>query len=502
MSESFKTAKEFARHWQGGKSLEEMTEGAEKRQDKMIGMIIDAAIVTSLYRALCWGASAESLRTLFHVVKIDGVDMLLRQDGTPYAPFDKVKRHIKEIQEQYTGAQRADQIYNYISQDLINSKVIVNHRNLVEDGDWNSYSAARTNYFDLKAFYEQEVREGHPVDERMRPVRPADPRIEACNERIGHWLLIKDSGAKSLESIQSKVSRKRKREGRNYNPSVDIRDVNRLMILPDVPETADAFYRILSHQIGVRVKSLGADQKPHLFVENWSVKPWGQFDRMAYMALHADAPDGGLDADNVAVAEIKVVGKQMERADALTAPLYALHRELDDNRTYFPDSARTRDEKNYLQERDKLRQLYRRCKIAFESAGNRIYGQGKCPYVFPDISPDLNRPEHYETLRHGLNVLSQQIYIDALNSEQGILEWAPTFLFTAYYQQAISEWKKEGLGSKAKVNSSGVSADRIEEGLLKRVGGEKFAGHAELRLKAYAQFRADMKSKGSSKERA
>jgi hypothetical protein len=497
----FKTAREFARYWQGNKKIPDLTEGAEKRQDKMIGLMLNAATATAVINALYWNNTVKALSDLIRVR--NGV--LVDADGNSSGlTLEKLEADVNACLDKPARESRKA-LYELVMNQLSAPGLLKTHREWAKNSEWDDYVHARNNYHLIKNYFDKQEALGHPTGVE-RPERPEDPRIRNYNDRLGQWLFIKDSGPKTASSIASKIERKKKLAGLGgegmqsprgadegnvgqHIPAYDIRDINRIMILPDVPETADDFYEVLSEQIQKKVAHL-QDGVPHLFKEKWSVKPWGQFDRMAYIALHAEHADGSLKQDDVAIAEIKVVGKQMEKADSLTAPLYALHRELDNVDRFFPKgnaSKRT----DPMKEREAFRMLHNQCAAAFKAVCKKIYEKQTPPYTFPPLPKELNRPIDFENLRQQLNSLSQEIYIDALNGERSINDWAPVFLATAYYQEAAAEAKSGGLKPKKEISNTGVNAVRIEERILRKVGGEGVFDHDKIRRHALEQWRKD-----------
>lgn len=492
------TAKRFAAEWTKRKSVEELLEGAHRRQDKLVGIAIDAAVVTHICHELANGKTLNSLRTC---LRLDENDIFVSDRGPTLLKLHDLESTFKTLNDSITDKkERLKVITDIVLNMLVKQNVIVNHLNITDDTGWDKYVRARSLYLSYDNPF------GHGVS------KPQDPRVIVCNERVGASLTIKDNGAKTLASVESKLARKSTKGKLTFNASVDIKDINRIMILPTRPEVADTFYKVMewqtAHSVAAQAADVGDDyrNRRHLFVENWAVKPWGPFDRKAYVALHNES-NGSIIEDDVNVAEIKAVGPAMDKAERLTALIYALQRELDDIRRYFPPRGEIKKEGelrkkgdktgNYQEERllfqkkyDTLSQLYNI--LAEDYFEDRIKGKKGLPpeFCFPPPIKDFDRAPDYENLRLALIRLNQEINIDALKHEQDARSWAEKFAFTAYYQHAARAEASWGKARKHQITDREVETARFDEGLLKRIGLNS-SDLAILSREAFTAWRED-----------
>lgn len=480
-----KTAEEFAARWVGKRSVEDLLDAQknEKRQMKMVGLVIDAALVTNLCHALNDGKKLEKLRDFLHLDRQGR--MLQNADKSETLTLDVAQRMIDSMRMIDDESARLPVITHYVLNALVGKGLVVNHRDLVTDQAWANYREKLEQYKSVKSYYDEQGLPNPPLNSR-----PEDPRIIVCNKWTNATIAIKDNGAKSSGSITGKVSRKRLNEGKK-DLAAHIRDVNRVMILPAIPEVADTFYHVLDEQIRRRVvasegRVSGAQSGriPHLFVEKWAVKSWGQFDRMAYIALHGEREDGSLNPQDVHVAEIKAVGRSMERADLLTAPIYNLQRELND----IERSVKKGD----------IRERYESCRAAYEhmardyfksSLGSKL--QLPEEFQFPSALPDNASPKDYERLRLELVGLNQRLHIEGLNSEEKRGPWIQKFARTAFYQQAARETQHRGLSDKNAIQANKVAVDLFEEGLLTRLKGISLVELGIVRKEAREEWKED-----------
>jgi hypothetical protein len=498
----FFTSKQFAKEWSKDnvKTIEQLLDGAEKRQDKLIGLTIDAAIVTYVVHALADGERLTNMKSVFRMSAPDRHEesYISSHDSHIRIPVKDVQGTIDSMRSIPNEQQKLSAIRNYVLHALAGPGLIINHREMVQDDAWDVYKKNRLEWTALKPYLDK-------IGENSSIKEPHDPRLELCNTWTSKWLRLKDSGPKSADGVHSKIARKAGKGRENFNPSVEIRDINRIMILPAVPEVADTFYQVLDEQIRRRVAHLG-DEKPHIFIENWTVKPWGQFDRMAYIALHNENEQAQLIKNDVCIAEIKAVGRAMERADQLTGPIYQLQRELDDIAKYFPSTNKKPKEKEgrpeYLDKRKALSSAYESKKILYESlwkifSPERLGRKGELPegFQFPPLLRDFDHPTYYETLREGLVRLNQRINIDALSQEKESGPWKRKFVKTAYYQQEARETQQTGRSQKLAIQEQKVTVDRFENGLMKQIKGLTDKDHEELNLAARQEWR-EVQGKG------
>jgi hypothetical protein len=487
---SFRDAAEFASAWTRHKTVDELLEGATRRQDKLVGLVIDAAIVTHLCHELAAKKSLEGMKKFFRMDESGNFYGLKRDKDAPKGAKDLTFSDLVTIFNSMNGIEdpssRLELITNYVMNVLVDKGVLRTHRDLIDNEGWDKYVQGRDIYLADRRQQEKEGTHYHLV-------RPEDPRLTVCNEWTGSLLSIVDNGAKTRASAVSKSARRGQSDDSDFNASVVIKDINRVMVLPARPEVADTFFAILEQQIRQTVRGQSRTiseeygNKPHLFVERWAVKPWGPFDRKGYVALHQNNPkdDKAVVEDDVHVAEIKAVGQAMYKAERLTSAIYRLQRELTDTSRYTPSTTKERKPsrkdtealKPYEKERTTLKAMYEDCRRRYHRYADEHLLElknGK-PYLRPEFTfpppvENFERGDQYENLRLALIKLNQAIHLHALKHEMNAEPWAKQFAFTAYYQHAAKEQMRLGKATKRAVEKSAVPTDRFDEGLLSKIG--------------------------------
>lgn len=480
---NLESSKHWAQQWLGdavtidaiisGQHGSQKFPDADARQHQLIALVIDAALMTALYETIKRNFSQTDIAKFLH---------LSGSSGTPIAIEDVIQRVHTIKAQRLTRDEEHKELFAYVM-GLQEGGYVKNHRNLVSDEVWERYIDARANshlewqYYDYR--YQEWTGSGREGDAPVQPMispNPDDPRRLACNELTKQWIEIPASGVKTRESIERKIRDRFGSQGIDGQKlGAYLRDVNRLMITPDVPATAEVFIDFLQ---GIHpAKSVENHKYSRTFVEPWSVKTQSlQFDRMAYVAL--DRLEDGHASEGMAarVAEIKIVGAQMAAAESLTAPLYDALKEFRDPNRFFSDSQNPERKGAAHEARNRLLDILKRSKTRFEKRRTELFPASH--YQFPDIPKleSLTRDETYTQLANRLVELSREIHIDALNRESGAhREWPETFLYHAYLQRARVGGRGEG---------------RIEDRVLDRVGN----GDSRWRRNIATQAKDDAKS--------
>ncbi|MBY0355471.1 MAG: hypothetical protein K2Q12_07035 [Rickettsiales bacterium] len=453
---------------------------ADTRQHQLIALVIDAALMTALYETIKRNFSQTDIGKFLH---------LSGSSGTPVAIEDVIQRVHTIKARRLPRDEEHKELFAYVM-GLQEDGYVKNHRNLVSDEVWERYIDARANshlewqYYDDR--YQEWTGSGREGDAPVQPMispNPDDPRRLTCNELTKQWIEIPASGVKTRESIERKIRDRFGSQGIDGQKlGAYLRDVNRLMITPDVPATAEVFIDFLQ---GIHpAKSFETSDFSRTFVEPWSVKTQSlQFDRMVYVAL--DRLEDGHASEGMAarVAEIKIVGAQMAAAESLTAPLYDALKEFRDPNRFFSDSQNAERKGAAHEARNRLLDILKREKSRFEVRRAKLFPTSH--YQFPDIPSleSLSRPDTYTQLASRLVELSREIHIDALNRESGDHGvWPETFLYHAHLQRARVGGRGEG---------------RIEDHVLNRVGN----GDSHWRESIAVRARADARPAPPSKIR-
>lgn len=489
-----RSAKEFARAWQLGVSADGLITGqteqaefpdAERRQDRLMGKVLNAMLVLYVYEELKEGGSLE----------------LLQRAGMIHPPFPlpssgedalaSTAHRLEEIRNIRDPEQRKEPLMALVLE-LADKHCIKSHRELVSDDVWNNYVAMRSNYNVQEKDYNQRVTEWDAQGRQGRPPqwhgqeKPVGPRANVVNTITRKWIEVYSPGQKPESSLLSKLRRKGYEGGTDFRGAAEIMDMCRVMIMPYAPAVAEDFLQVLSHQYPPKEVSAG-ETFPRMFTEPWQLTQYGYFDRKAYVAMDRLASSNTKDrTDNLhgMVAEIKIVPETMRVAEKITAPVYAALRELDDIARFFPDSHSQARAKKFSEDRQSFRLVYNRAKTAFDTLCTE---EGKS-YKFPVFKEKQeNRKETYTTLKDELVKLQIRINTDAINEARS--EWPEQYLHTAYYQQAdrdATTTRRE----KAEKRESGATMKEPPSSVdLRKVGPH--LNHRHIQAKAKEQWHKD-----------
>ncbi len=479
------SAKEFSRTWQQGVSADQLISGdtahgafpdAERRQDRFVGMILNAMMTLVLYEELKEGANPEYLEKMFNYEKIGNMPDFLRD----------LKESVARTKS--LDADTRNQALMTLVLELSDKGCIKTHRQLITDDVWNNYIQQRVAYNGVMADYASQVQEwqaeGMPGEPPRRPrlEKPVSPRISVVNDITQKWISLESPGQKTESSLYSKLRRKGYSHGKDFKGASEVMDMTRVMVQPYTPEVAEEFCQVLRHVFPPKAQENGTEY-PRVFTEPWQVSYYGYFDRKAYMAMDRLTETGTPEvAEGLhgMVGEVKIVAKEMSKAEKITAPVYAVLRELDDINKFIPDSGGQKKANKHTEEFGRFRELYERSKRMF---GQRCRQEG-LSYEFPPFKENQpTKRETYTSVKEALTKLQKRINSDAINQARD--EWQEQYLHTAYYQLAAQQ------RGELEMKTPPDSVD------LRRVG-PKF-NHASFRRDAQRQLEADFPRNGCAR---
>lgn len=407
-----KTSKEFGALWQraftdehalisGNPEIGIVFPSAEERQKAMLNMVIDINLMVTVFEELCENTSAVKLANQGYIKRVDSHEKQYRAQS--------LQNEIEALPFNMPAEERRERIFQMVV-DLAQRGCIKTHEDLITPDVEN------------RGQVRQQTRE--------------EMLIAESNRETGTWIEIYNPGPKTLESITSKKQRK------NISPEQipsKLRDVNRLLIMPETPEVFDDFNKFL--RVIHPAKTIESKEHERLFEENWSVKNYGYFDKMIYIALDS-LEDGSLSLGSVApIGEIKVCARQLFAAEKLTDPVRAVYRTTHNaNTLYMPSSGTEKGKGEYRVRREQFKANYNKSKEKFERACKDF---GIDNYQFPALPSDLGDDTQYSKLGEELHKLALMINIDALNAVNN-RKWADKFLDTYYFQQAALHDRRSG----------------------------------------------------------
>jgi hypothetical protein len=456
-----RTAKQFVAQW-NVPDVDALINGNEQfpdmyhRQDRLVGQVLDACVVLHVYERLKRQDSLKTLSFFFPAeLSVGEIETLERQEKThPGANEEKLTLLVKMSQERSV------------------LKRINGHRTLVPEPTWNNYLSAFKHFQEEEKKYETEVkiaiREHGNIDHlRSAPKRPPDPRITAINEHIRSTIQLLDPGPKEPGAIKRKDQKKKEQ----------VKDVNRIGVLPVTPEYAKDFIKIMELLNAPKVISPHGGEGegrriPRLFEEPAEIFENGYFNQRLFLALDRPKTRTGRTLDNTAtIAEIKIVPSAMVRAEKLTDKLKPLMEECSIPSKY---TAQAQDFTPALMEsrHEQLKEDYIKKQRAFTEQIQKYRKEDKSytfDYKLPPFPADakLVKNETYTHLRDQLMVLALKINEDAIRSENKDWQWE--YLTTGVFQKICDNddfFKRDA----EKLNTKDIQRmDNLIGGVMKRI---------------------------------
>ena len=414
--EKILSAKQFVDAWDVPTDTQEHLYGNKQlsdihtRQARLVGNVVDAAIILHVYEKLLDNTSLEELA------------LFLPKTGLKPQEIDTL-----------TGADNDAKLAQLIT--MSKSARLMNH-NFVSQDTWDRHKAK----FEL---YKDQLKSGEVHSSLISS--PPDPRIKAINALMGSTIQILNPGPKEEEAIRNKLNRQ-------HVNIQDLKDINRLGILPKNPQYAEDFIKIIELLNPPKnVNNNGTPAKlSRIYEEPWEVFENGYFTQKLILALdrnHAGNPTGGKAAT---IGEIKIIPPSMLQAEKLSALIKPLIEQTSIPSLYIStkpkDGSKNKDDEIEKQRRerltedyaDKLGQFGR--KIAeFKEQQNKQPSRGKKidydSYRFPAFPQQnlLNKPQAYQALNKALLELSRKIHAEAVMAEN--FEWQKKYLETALIQR-------------------------------------------------------------------
>ncbi len=478
-------AKEFASAWQRGIQPDQLFSGqtenatfpdAQRRQDRLIGLVVNTMMELYVYEELKEGHNLE---------------MLIRTGILQ--PEEGLAEKVQTIRKLPDADTRNEALMGLVME-LTDQGKIKTHRNLVPDATWDKYKTPRENFNAAQEHYEQEYAAWNEAGSRgpmprLDMEKPQDPRVASVNEITRKWVALVDSGPKPRASLESKLRRKGYQEGKDFKGTAEIRDMSRVLITPDTPEVTEDFLQLLSHHLPAKEHEHGKSF-PRVYKEPWGVTPYGYFDHKTLIALdrlsESDTSECSQGLHGM-IGEIKVVPKEMLHAEKVTSPVYSVLRELSDSNRFMPDSQSTKNSGRYEAERNKLMLTYEKQKAKYMT----LCEQERLPlkqFPFPELKQkQLNRPDTYTTLANQLTELQQNINAYYLSSAGA--EWTRTYLFTAFYQQAGTNPKTQEAKARQKAEEKVTMPPPST--FLSKIAAAHDLDASAIQRKAYEQWQRE-----------
>jgi len=404
-----------------------------RRQDRLVGNTLDACVVLHVYEQLKWGLKFDQLKKFFPgKITPDEIEILNRGN----MPLDP-----GEIDP------RLDLLVR-MTQEPGETKRIVTHHYSVNPEEFRKYHEKHKKYREKLVEFKAD-----PTN-LEKPERPPDPRIARINNMIAeanpHNVSIQvwDSGPKELGKAKANARKK----GIDVN---QVRDLNRITVLPSTPEYTRDFIEILTlfnpaKHIPGNVEG-GSRRIPRVFVEDPEVFANGYYGQKINVALDRDTTEEGRTGDNTAaIAEIKIVPARMFRAEKLTAILKPVIESLSTSSKYVSSGSSETKDQEAMQNRRKLRGDYLKAEIDFQEKIDEFKQQDKTfpDYHFPKFpeGPEFNRESTCKALGKQILELSRTIQTDSIKRE--VRAWREEYLRAALIQRMY--FTEAGFAKRAK----------------------------------------------------
>lgn len=368
-----------------------------RRQDRLIGMVLNACLVLHVYEEIKRGQSFTNLRSFF-------------TDGFKKEDFEELKKLPEN--------ERLEKLTSLI-QERGKKPRLKSHRDLIVDNKWNKYKKDYGNYLeDMKAWNYEVMRicqtdcvsEGVAAVIPPRPKMPQDPRIQAVNDDISVTVEIYNSGCKPDDSIQRKSELK--------GGIKALRDINRLKILPTSVAAEEDFIKIIALMNPPKLLDKKADYKiktPRFFAEPPEIRDNGFYNQKLLVAMDEGNERNTVTPTNKgAIAEIQLVPKEMGIAEKLSAPLNEITRLLDELGKYArknKDGEPIPATYEMLANRAQLHSTYIKQITRFQKLAEQFNKDYHLP-LYP--SENLDSPQTYADFKKSLSAIATQIHTDAV----------------------------------------------------------------------------------------
>lgn len=444
-----KNAAEFASIWNSNKeellnrNPEVKTEipNIYRRQDRLVGQVLDACIILHVYEELKDSKGFNSLRFLFpdKDFKQKDFDALSRmaQEDKELLKAGKPSKLLPMLVEMAT---KEDKQLKKTGKQLKNQEkelkdyTLSNHTLLFDQEKWIDYKKKFKNYI-----LELDKHEGSHTIPNI--AIPEDPRITKIKDDIQTTVQILNCGPKKHTAIHEKAKR-------ISGDVSELRDIVRIGVLPKKLEYANDFIdimKLLNHD-----KKVDADghTASRIYVDRHKVCNNGYFDRKILVAqdrLNDKDPKKVTKSNVGTIAEVKVFPAGMHQAERLTAVIKQVLNLFEDKEIRYttanPNDHDTQVELN----RDRLAIEYAKQKLEFKKLTEKDGESYKDKWPAFDLQKmskeEVNYPETYQKLKDDLNKLAIVIHVDAIMDEHRT--WKDEYLRTVIRQELVKNPKWE-----------------------------------------------------------
>jgi hypothetical protein len=460
-----------------------------RRQDRLVGAALDACVILHVYERLKEKASLDELRAFFpgNTLTAEEKETLVWQPGreTPERDASRLALLVKLSQE---------------DNDKTKEKRLFSHFDKVKKPRWERYVKEFQEYWEKK---EISGRQG-----TYPPTRPEDPRLSEVNKLTAATIQLLNPGPKEIAAIE-------KKEKRKGALACELKDVNRVGVLPTRPGYAGDFIRILEmlhpskHTGPEAEEAKGAIAMT--FEELPGIKRNYYFDQKIFIALDRDATHAGrMPGNRATIAEIKIVPAAMERGASLSAIIKNLTDELSSPAKYASFTTKTRNK--VLNEREGFKLYYQIQSLRYAALIKEMMDKDenfKPDYKkLPDFPGDnvnnpelreklLNRQETYTNLYHELLEMSRRIHKDAVLRESK--PWQLQYLRTAIFQnECINDPKGFKRKAEEVFQQKTPHEDNIDNSMLTELAKSLAVDLTEMR----SQIRQDITDRQRARGRA
>lgn len=438
-----------------------------ERQNALVEMMIDTSLELTVYEELKAGAGLVNMQR----------QGLLRDSVSESTLVDMQKEAEAAINRKKPDNTPDDAAIRKGLLDILKTLRNSGHLAQAQDLCDPTTTAMQCYPTGLEAFYaERSVfleKQTVGMHEGKAPKKPQDPRIKEMNANYtSMWIQIKDQGAKSDQRSEKKAGDKgvEKNARGDFPIGGALRDLARITVMPRSPSVAADFFALLRDKYPPHPTREG--NLDRVFVEDWALKQSGYFDQTAYIAQGETIENARLRQSGRTkglVAEIKVVGREMEKADYISHPIYEAVRKVRMDQL-FPRQQKD-DNATFKAHRRHYAAVYEALRNEFVEKAK----EKQLSYAFPEFdTTHINDRNYFHQLVSDLTELRRTIHVDGVNRETSP-EFAQAYLQTAYATEvALNNGRKAG------------KKRFLPEMQLARVGKDYVIDHRALRNHAYA----------------